>query len=203
MSQQADNLQDGRLSESCQSILLSVCQTTTDALVVFDEAGTLHTVNAVVEHMFGYELPDIIGKSIDLLLPAFQEKDEQSLDLLSGTYLTRMTTGKHRNGKTFPVEMLVIAFHKQEKPLHFSILRDMTQYVPVRETSTSPLTLLSPRQRQVLKLVAEGYTSREIAEQLMISIKTVETHRANIMTKFKANNVIGLVRIAIEYGLVS
>lgn len=62
---------------------------------------------------------------------------------------------------------------------------------------------LSKREREVLKLAAEGYKNREIAEQFGIAVKTVETHRANIMNKLAFRNVAQLIRYAIQKGLVS
>lgn len=62
---------------------------------------------------------------------------------------------------------------------------------------------LSKREKEVVQLVAEGYKNREVAEQLGISVKTVETHRANIMNKLAFRNVAQLVRYAIQKGLVS
>jgi DNA-binding NarL/FixJ family response regulator len=61
---------------------------------------------------------------------------------------------------------------------------------------------LSQREREVLKLVAEGYTSKEIADFLCISPKTVERHRSNIMGKLDLHNVSELTSFAIEQGLV-
>jgi len=62
---------------------------------------------------------------------------------------------------------------------------------------------LSPRQRQVLQLIAEGRNTREIAEQLHVSVKTVETHRAELMRRLDIHDVAGLTRYAIRAGLVS
>lgn len=61
---------------------------------------------------------------------------------------------------------------------------------------------LSPREREVLKLIAEGNTNREIAELMTISIKTVEKHRANLMAKLNVRDLAGLIRIAIKHGLI-
>jgi two-component system response regulator NreC len=61
---------------------------------------------------------------------------------------------------------------------------------------------LTKREREVLQLIAEGFTSKEIAEQLFISVKTVENHRANIMKKLEIHDTAGLVRYAIKIGLV-
>jgi len=64
---------------------------------------------------------------------------------------------------------------------------------------TDPLT---PREREVLKLVAEGKSNKEISELLFISIRTVENHRANIMNKLKIKKTADLIRYAIQKGLV-
>jgi DNA-binding NarL/FixJ family response regulator len=65
-----------------------------------------------------------------------------------------------------------------------------------------PDTLLTPREEEVLKLVAEGHSSREIADTLFISVKTVERHRANIMAKLGMKDRLELARYAIRTGLI-
>jgi DNA-binding NarL/FixJ family response regulator len=65
-----------------------------------------------------------------------------------------------------------------------------------------PLRRLTRRQLQVLGLVAEGLTTREIAWDLKLSAKTVETHRGEIMKRLAVHDVVGLVRYAIRFGLV-
>ncbi len=64
-----------------------------------------------------------------------------------------------------------------------------------------PRDPLSPRERQVLQLVAEGKTSKEVASQLGISLKTAESHRARIMEKLDIHDTAGLVRYALRRGL--
>jgi DNA-binding NarL/FixJ family response regulator len=61
---------------------------------------------------------------------------------------------------------------------------------------------LTPREQEVVKLIAEGQTSEEIAEILVISKKTVERHRANILEKLGMRNRVELTRYAIRRGLV-
>jgi len=65
-----------------------------------------------------------------------------------------------------------------------------------------PLDRLSPRQLQVLKLIAEGRTTKQIALALNISIKTVETHRTRLMERLEIYEVASLVRFAIKSGLI-
>lgn len=69
-------------------------------------------------------------------------------------------------------------------------------------SGTSGLDGLTPRQRQILQLVAEGLGTRQIAERLFLSVKTVETHRAQIMQRLDIHDVPGLVRFAIRHGLL-
>ena len=69
-------------------------------------------------------------------------------------------------------------------------------------SGASGLDALTPRQRQILQLVAEGLGTRQIAERLFLSVKTVETHRAQIMQRLDIHDVPGLVRFAIRHGLL-
>lgn len=66
-----------------------------------------------------------------------------------------------------------------------------------------PLHRLTDRQVQVLGLVAEGHRTRDIAKQLGLSVKTVESHRGEIMKRLKMHDVVSLVRYAMRVGLVS
>jgi len=67
----------------------------------------------------------------------------------------------------------------------------------------APLRSLSRRQRQVLQLLATGRSTREIALGLHLSIKTVETHRAQLMSRLDIHDLAGLVRYAVRVGIVS
>jgi DNA-binding NarL/FixJ family response regulator len=73
-----------------------------------------------------------------------------------------------------------------------------------RKESTLARTLdvLTPRENEVLKLVAEGLTNQEIADRLVLSIKTVQAHRANVMEKLGLHDITHLVRFAIHHGLI-
>jgi DNA-binding NarL/FixJ family response regulator len=66
----------------------------------------------------------------------------------------------------------------------------------------SALDALTPRQREILQLVAEGQSTRQIAERLFLSVKTVETHRAQLMQRLGIFDVPGLVRFAMRSGLL-
>lgn len=69
-------------------------------------------------------------------------------------------------------------------------------------SDSDPLSNLSPREKQILQMIAEENTSGEIAKLLFISEKTVEKHRARLMEKLNVRNLAGLVRLAVKYHLV-
>jgi DNA-binding NarL/FixJ family response regulator len=71
-------------------------------------------------------------------------------------------------------------------------------------TATRPsLEVLTPRQREVLRMIAEGHSSKDIALTLNISVKTVETHRSQLMDRLNIHDIAGLVRYSIRMGLVN
>ena len=81
------------------------------------------------------------------------------------------------------------------------VVADNRRWVP---SSASPeFDALTPRERQVLQLMAEGKSTKAIASALFVGKKTVDTHRANIMAKLKAGSVAELVKYAIREGLTS
>ncbi|HBZ72641.1 MAG TPA: DNA-binding response regulator [Deltaproteobacteria bacterium] len=65
------------------------------------------------------------------------------------------------------------------------------------------LSRLTCREREVLQLIAEGFSSKEIAVKLSLAVRTVDSHRAHLMDKLDVNKVTGLVRIAIREGLIA
>ena len=80
-----------------------------------------------------------------------------------------------------------------------ALIRDHLEHVGDGE---EPREILTPRELQILKLIAEAHSSKEIAQLLVISIKTVERHRANILEKLGMRDRVELTRYAIRRGLV-
>ena len=78
-------------------------------------------------------------------------------------------------------------------------------YLEGRKTlrSDTPWDTLTQREREVLKLIGEGYKNKDIADYLYISVKTVEKHRANLMKKLDLHNTSALTAFAMEKGLVT
>lgn len=73
---------------------------------------------------------------------------------------------------------------------------------PQTPQAAAELRVLSARELEILKLVAEGHTNQEIADQLILSIKTVQAHRANVMLKLGLENITQLVRFAVRSGIL-
>jgi two-component system response regulator NreC len=71
------------------------------------------------------------------------------------------------------------------------------------ETGTPPASVLTPREREVLQLLVEGHTVKAIAERIHLGVKTVETHRRNIMEKLGLKSMVDLIKYAMREGVVS
>jgi DNA-binding NarL/FixJ family response regulator len=79
---------------------------------------------------------------------------------------------------------------------------EVNAMIKVAKTKIENITILTKRETDILKLVAEGYTNNQIGEKLFISTDTVDSHRKNLYTKLNLNNTALLVRYAIENNLV-
>jgi DNA-binding NarL/FixJ family response regulator len=103
-----------------------------------------------------------------------------------------------------PVELeaAVRAVARGEIYLSPAISRYVVEDVRRAGGERSPLDRLTSRQREVLQLIAEGNTTKAIATRLGLSVKTVETHRAQLMERLEARDIAALVRLAVRVGLV-
>jgi DNA-binding NarL/FixJ family response regulator len=100
------------------------------------------------------------------------------------------------------LELAIRAALRGERYLDPRISRQVIDgYVRGLEAPEAPA--LTPRQREILQLIAEGRSTRDIAERLHVSVKTVETHRAQLMDRLGIRDVAGLTRYAIRIGLVA
>ena len=74
---------------------------------------------------------------------------------------------------------------------------------PHAKSRQGMMDVLTPREREILQLIAEGHTNKEIAGLLVLSVKTIENHRTRIMDKLEIHNVAGLTRYAISHGIAT
>ncbi|MFQ6038175.1 MAG: response regulator [Candidatus Aminicenantales bacterium] len=82
-----------------------------------------------------------------------------------------------------------------------TVVREYLTHIPAKDFSA--FSILTQREREVLQLIAEGKTTKEIASLLYLSVKTVETHRQNIMDKLELHSVAELTKYAVREGLTS
>jgi DNA-binding NarL/FixJ family response regulator len=96
------------------------------------------------------------------------------------------------------------AVYRGDIYIHPAMTRALLKGVsPALVTDEEPTEPLSPREVQVLRRVAEGHTNRQIAEMLHVSVRTVESHRANLMGKLDLSSPAQLVRYALEHGFLA
>ncbi len=108
-----------------------------------------------------------------------------------------------KDAKPVELETAVRAVARGEIYLSPAVSRYVVEdYVRRGSTDRGPLDRLTPRQREVLQLIAEGNTTKAIAAKLGLSTKTVETHRAQLMERLDTHDIAALVRLAIRLGLV-
>ena len=108
-----------------------------------------------------------------------------------------------KNAAPAELELAIHAVARGETWLSPTISRHVIEeYLGGRSGSAGPLEQLTPRQREILQLIAEGRTTKQIAARLDVSIKTIETHRTQLMERLGIHDVAGLVRYAIRHGLV-
>lgn len=107
-----------------------------------------------------------------------------------------------KDAATEELELAIQAAMRGQTYLSPRISRQLVEDY-LKHGESNPADQLTPRQREILQLIAEGQSTREIAERLHVSVKTVETHRAQLMDRLDIHDVPGLVRFAIRTGVIS
>ncbi|MGH9971414.1 MAG: response regulator [Pyrinomonadaceae bacterium] len=108
-----------------------------------------------------------------------------------------------KSAATAELELAIDQVMGGEKYLSPSIAQKvLLEYLKGTPSGQPALEPLTPRQREVLTLISEGHSTKDIAATLNISVKTVETHRAQLMERLDIHDVAGLVRYAIRTGMV-
>ncbi len=141
-------------------------------------------------------LPDI--KVIMLTMHKNEEYVLQSFQAGASGYILK-------EGAVEELVSAIRSIHQDKSVLSPTISKTLIDaYLRKMETgkTETPFDLLTDREREVLQLIAEGNTNREVAKLLFISVKTVEAHRAHIMQKLNIHEIARLVKYAIQKGLV-
>ena len=156
-----------------------------------------------MEGLNGLEAAARMGKStpapriIILSMHANEEYVRRSLQAGAAGYLLK-------GAEPAELELAIHAVMRGESYLTPAVSKQVVQdYLQGSGVKPDPLQDLTPRQREVLQLIAEGNSTKEIAHKLNLSSKTVETHRGELMNRLDIHDVAGLVRYAIRTGLVT
>lgn len=182
------------------------------ATVVVDPEGNIQAWNRAATELFGFSPEEALGKNFEeLLVPRDnvemrRELVEQAAREGAACYTAdRM----HKNGSLLPVSVVMDAGFNGSQGTQYLTFRPASRMVCLcgdqlaeGEGNRPPLKQLTTRQRQVLRLIAEGRSTRDIAHRLTLSVKTIETHRGHLMQRLKLRSVAGLVRYAVATGLV-
>lgn len=141
------------------------------------------------------ELPEV--RVVMLSMHANEEYVLQALRAGAAGYMLK-------DSATAELELALKAVMQGETYLSPPISKQVVEgYVQRVGTEQPGADNLTPRQRQVLQLIAEGHSTKEIAYRLELSVKTVETHRAQLMDRLSIRDIAGLVKYAIRNGIVS
>ena len=173
---------------------LSLAETQQPHIVLMDVAMPgLNGLEAVAR--LQKECPEV--KVLILSMHANEEYVIQALRAGACGYLLK-------DAATVELELALQAVGRGENYLSPAISRQVIDdYMARVSGQPGALEHLTPRQREILQLIAEGKNTKEIAALLSVSIKTVETHRAQLMDRLDIHDVPGLVRHAIRKGLIS
>jgi DNA-binding NarL/FixJ family response regulator len=146
-----------------------------------------------VTRMLASELPEI-----KVLILTMHANEEYALRLLQAGACGFV--GKGATSSELVAAVLKVA--KGGSYLQPALLEKLPQRLALGALHASPIESLSDRELQVLKMLAEGRTGREIGESLHLSVKTVDTYRARLLTKLRLQTTADLIRFALRHGVI-
>lgn len=192
-----------------------------DSLIITDANDSIKVVNQATLKLLGYTEKEIIGKPMAIVLsnetlkenPVYndvqkQVKRKEHVDNVDNVYNTYYS----KDGKAIPVSFSSSLMYKNDSTLsgmiciaHYNSGNNEEEMLTQQENEgRGPQYIkaggeipLTDRELEIIKLIAEEFSNREIADKLFISVRTVETHRRNIMQKLHTKSVISLVHYAI------
>ncbi|MBS1137453.1 MAG: DNA-binding response regulator [Proteobacteria bacterium] len=192
------------LLEHMPGIFVSEAGSGEEALEVLrSERVGLVLTDVAMKGMTGLELAERIRHEfphVRVMILSMYDNEEYVLQALragASAYLLKESAPKE-------LEVAINAVLAGETYLSPPISRQVVDsYIARTGSGQKPAHLLTPRQREILVLIGEGCSTRDIAQRLGLSVKTVETHRAQLMDRLDIHDLAGLVRYAVRVGLVS
>ncbi len=188
------------LNSSKKVQLQKVCKSGKELIKHFKKSpGAVCLVSSGISDMNIHDLITELEKTSDepgvIVLTHSTELTHLNQSLKAGVkgYLTKNAPSKELIDAIIEVSQGRQAFGKSASQLMIGKYADSA-----KKSLSKKKKLITEREREIVKLIVQGYTSAEIANLLFISTRTVETHRANLMNKLELKNTAALVRYAIE-----
>lgn len=191
--QQMENVEVVAEAEDGRQVLAAVAEHRPDVVLMDISMSGMNGLEATLQ--LKRDRPEV--RVIILSMHATEEYVLQALRAGASGYLLKDSA---------PLELALAlqAVARGESYLSPPVSRQVVEsYVQRTGREAQPLAALTSRQREILQLIAEGNSTKEIASRLALSVKTVETHRSQLMERLGIRDVAGLVRYAIRHGLVS
>jgi PAS domain S-box-containing protein len=203
-------LSDNTVSKDYMNSVLNKIK---ESLIITNLEGKIIIVNKSTLELLKYAENELIGKSINKVLLGEKKiepitTENEAVQNIFNTYFSKsneaipvafsksfiLDTNNQKTG------ILYLAYNQSERIDKKTDLKNKTLfgYGKIKINEKTPLT---NREIEIIKLIVKDYSSQEIADKLFISIRTVETHRKNIMVKLHAKSTIGLVHYAIQNNL--
>jgi DNA-binding NarL/FixJ family response regulator len=196
-------------------------------LVADDHTIVRSGLKMLIERQDSMRVVAEAGDGVDALAAAQRERPDVAILDVAMPRMTGIQAAREIRAHSPDTAVLLLSMHDDERYVHEALRAGASGYVlksqadaelieAVRavagggryvsdidaDLDAAPPDPLTPRELDVVKLVAEAYTNRQIAEILNVSEKTVESHRANVLSKLGMRDRVELVRYAIKRGLV-
>jgi PAS domain S-box-containing protein len=182
-----------------EEMLRMVFEGASTGMLITDLAGKIVRANQAFAKMLGYTPAELHGKSIVEIIQEESDALMRERLALSRQEIASERYYRSKDGRIIRArERAVLRRDAADQPRYV-----LTHVENVAEVGKDPLERLSRRERQVLELVIDGRTSKEIAARLDISAASVDTYRSRIMLKLSIKDIPGLVRFAIRSGIAS
>jgi DNA-binding NarL/FixJ family response regulator len=198
-------------------------------ILVADDHGIVRSgLKMLIDRQDGMHVVAEAGDGVDAVAAAQRERPDVAVLDVSMPRMTGIQAAREIRAHCPATAVLLLSMHDDERYVHDALRNGASGYVlkrqadaelieavrvvagggqfisdvPGFELGDSPEDPLTPRELDVVKLIAEAYTNRKIAEILQVSEKTVESHRANVLAKLGMRDRVELVRYAIKRGLI-
>ena len=143
------------------------------------------------------EFPDI-----KVIILSMHKDRQYAVDAFKAGAKGYILKGRDSNEILLAIKRVMSGLIYVSPPLADEILSDFVSIIKGEKESLDPFESLSIRESEVLKLVAEGHTNKKVAEILFLAESTIKSYRANIMLKLDVHDTAGLVKLAVQKGLI-